>query len=709
VAGTACNDGIASTGNDVYNASCVCAGQLIDCLGVAGGSAIIGSACNDGNAATGNDVYNASCVCAGQLIDCLGVPGGTAIIGSACNDGNAATGNDIYNASCVCAGQLIDCLGVAGGTAIIGSACNDGIASTGNDVYNASCVCAGQLIDCLGVPGGTSIIGSPCNDGIATTVNDVFDAGCICAGTSFTADCLGVINGTATVGTACDDGIASTTSDTWNADCICIGTTETCTTDAGSDQTTCGTTVDLSASDSGSGSWSGPVTVVFVDINSPTTAISCSVPGVYDLTWTVSSPLCTATDVVSITFQTNIDPAFNYAQSAYCQSEASPMPWVASSNGSFTSSTGLILDAGTGVIDAAASDPGFYTITHVFNGACPTSAQQTITVLTAFDPSWNLPAVVCSNSEPIELNSLVTGDAGGSWSGPGVAGTQFDPAGLLTPAELTYTVGSAPCISSLSRTVGVQNAPIANAGPDAALCGFQHTLDASLTSGNGVWSVPSGTTVGPSTNDPTGILSTNVPGTYTLVWTVTEAGCAAQDTVTVIFNDPAIGLTVNAGPDQELEVVLSTTLEAVASPGAGLQWTLLAGSGDLSDPNGSSTLVDGLMQGTNTFVVTASLGNCVGASDTVNVNVIDLFIPQGFSPNGDGDNDRFEVTGMAAYPGSELVVFNRWGQKVFETGSYANEWDGHSKNGQELPNDTYFYVLNLSGEHAYNGFVVIKR
>ena len=85
------------------------------------------------------------------------------------------------------------------------------------------------------------------------------------------------------------------------------------------------------------------------------------------------------------------------------------------------------------------------------------------------------------------------------------------------------------------------------------------------------------------------------------------------------------------------------------------------------------------------------------------------FIPQGFSPNGDGVNDRFEITGMGAYPQSTLEVFNRWGQKVYTSGSYANGWAGEGDTGAPLTDDTYFYILNLSGEKAYNGFVVIKR
>ncbi|MEO8067370.1 MAG: T9SS type A sorting domain-containing protein, partial [Flavobacteriales bacterium] len=223
VIGSTCNDGNANTGNDVYDANCVCAGQPIDCLGVPGGTAVIGSACDDGNANSTNDVYGANCVCAGTLAnDCLGVPGGPAQPGTACDDGNANTGNDVYGANCVCAGQPIDCLGVPGGTAVIGSACDDGLATTGNDVYGANCVCAGLLIDCLGVPGGTAVIGSACDDGNANSTNDVYGANCVCAGT-LANDCLGVPGGPAQPGTACDDGNANTGNDVYGANCVCAG------------------------------------------------------------------------------------------------------------------------------------------------------------------------------------------------------------------------------------------------------------------------------------------------------------------------------------------------------------------------------------------------------------------------------------------------------------------------------------------------------
>jgi len=213
--GTACDDSDACTTNDVYSASCVCAGTFQDAdadgtcdandgcpidankiaPGVCGcGNAEPGTACDDANAGTINDQIAANCACVGTPIgeDCLGVPGGTALPGTACDDNNAATANDIWSANCVCAGQLIDCLGVPGGTATIGASCNDADACTTGDVYNANCVCEGTAQDTDGdgvcdandnCPNVTGQIGSACDDSNANTINDVLNANCQCQGT----------------------------------------------------------------------------------------------------------------------------------------------------------------------------------------------------------------------------------------------------------------------------------------------------------------------------------------------------------------------------------------------------------------------------------------------------------------------------------------------------------------------------------------------
>ncbi|MEZ4739651.1 MAG: gliding motility-associated C-terminal domain-containing protein [Flavobacteriales bacterium] len=512
--------------------------------------------------------------------------------------------------------------------------------------------------------------------------------------------------GSALPGTPCDDGNESTINDTWNASCSCEGVSVNCTSDAGPDGSTCEATIQLQAS--GIGVWTGPAGISFVDPTDPTTLASASAPGPFELTWTVSVPGCTATDVMIATFNVGIDPAFDFALNNICTNSIATTPWTANLGGTFTSDPGLVINASTGEVDPSTSIPGDYTVRHAFGGACPTQTERSISIVSTPDATWAVPDPLCTNIAPIDLNAMITGDTGGTWSGQGITGHFFDPNGRVGENSITYVAENNGCTSSTTGSITVVSAPNANAGPDASVCGNEYVLHGAMSSGLGQWTAPPWIELVP--NGPGSAIATNVAlGTHQFIWTVTDGACTASDAVLITFLDPGTHLDVDAGPDQELEVVLSTFLNATVTPGASVQWSLLNGSGSIQEPNATSTGISGLSVGWNTFIITASLGQCVGDIDTVRVHIRDLFIPQGFSPNQDGDNDLFEVTGLGAYPGSMLTVFNRWGQKVYENGSYNNEWDGRSHNGQELPNDTYFYVLNLSGADTYNGFVVIKR
>ena len=56
------------------------------------------------------------------------------------------------------------------------------------------------------------------------------------------------------------------------------------------------------------------------------------------------------------------------------------------------------------------------------------------------------------------------------------------------------------------------------------------------------------------------------------------------------------------------------------------------------------------------------------------------------------------------YKDNSLIVFDRWGRKVYEQERYANDWEGKA-----LPDDTYFMVLNIAEGRTYNGYLIIKR
>jgi gliding motility-associated-like protein len=98
---------------------------------------------------------------------------------------------------------------------------------------------------------------------------------------------------------------------------------------------------------------------------------------------------------------------------------------------------------------------------------------------------------------------------------------------------------------------------------------------------------------------------------------------------------------------------------------------------------------------------------------TVNVNIIcsDLLkVANGFSPNGDRDNEFFFIDGLAAYPDNTVLVYNRWGNEVLKAKNYENNWQGDWK-GKDLPDGTYFYLIrdDSKGEVLQTGWVVINR
>jgi gliding motility-associated-like protein len=110
---------------------------------------------------------------------------------------------------------------------------------------------------------------------------------------------------------------------------------------------------------------------------------------------------------------------------------------------------------------------------------------------------------------------------------------------------------------------------------------------------------------------------------------------------------------------------------------------------------------------------TYRLCNGFGLCDTATVflDVLAQFqLPDAFSPNGDGINDRFEIRGIDAFPSNTLTVFNRWGDRVYLQRGYLGEWSGTDQSGKPLPDGTYYFTLDLGdGSAVRTGPLEIHR
>jgi len=100
--------------------------------------------------------------------------------------------------------------------------------------------------------------------------------------------------------------------------------------------------------------------------------------------------------------------------------------------------------------------------------------------------------------------------------------------------------------------------------------------------------------------------------------------------------------------------------------------------------------------------------DCVTATVFVKVYCEKIIVHTGFSPNGDGFNEYLNIEGLEEFPNHELTIFNVWGAEVFNAKDYHNDWNGTWK-GEELPDGTYFYVLDDGEGNVTSGYVQINR
>jgi len=186
------------------------------------------------------------------------------------------------------------------------------------------------------------------------------------------------------------------------------------------------------------------------------------------------------------------------------------------------------------------------------------------------------------------------------------------------------------------------------------------------------------------------------------------------ETVTVtVFNYP----TLNLGPAVTIPSGSSYQINANGSSDIiSENWSPSAG---LSCTNCLSPLAT--PQNTTLYTISAVNGGGCSISDSIKITVVctdnNFFVPNTFSPNGDGVNDVFYVRGKGLNILPSIMIFNRWGQIVFEKKDFAPNdpsagWDG-TFNGQKAPVDVYIYTLQVICENStiitYSGNVALIR
>jgi len=197
---------------------------------------------------------------------------------------------------------------------------------------------------------------------------------------------------------------------------------------------------------------------------------------------------------------------------------------------------------------------------------------------------------------------------------------------------------------------------------------------------------------------------TNLPaGMYTVI-TRFSATCAVTTSNLEVKSPVAIEAKVNA-LTQAIGKEASGTAVITGLRGGVKPYTFqVDNSGVVTD----SVLTN--LSGGNHTVVVQDKNGCAVTIPFVIEALTDIEIPNGFTPNNDGINDKWVLKNLSViYPKCSVKVFNRWGMLVFDSIGYRREWDG-TYNGKNLPDGTYYCIIELGkGEAPLKKSVTIMR
>ncbi len=448
----------------------------------------------------------------------------------------------------------------------------------------------------------------------------------------------------------------------------------------------------LSVSATAGGVWSG--TGVSGSMFNPS-----GLNGNINITYTVGTSPCTATETHAVQVITNANASWNIPN-PLCQSASSinlnSLLTASATTGGTWSGTGV-----SGNTFNPSGLSGSISITYsVGTSPCNASETHIIQILASYDASWNAPSTICQNASPIDLSLLITGNTGGVWSGQGVSQSQFNPAGLSGDVLVSYVVtGADACPDMVSHIIRVISLPDASWISPNVICKNGNSFDLnSLITGDigGTWS---------GIDVDSNILDYNLVGdSLILTYTVDDSGCISSKTQMVNFSEVHAEFSISPNTGFAPLEAFTTNFSTNA---ISYEWNF--GNGFHSTDVNSSTvyLTDG------TFYVWLKAISALGCIDStfqvVIINETEDFIPNAITINRDGVNEEFYPVIMKVVEDYRMMIYNRWGEMIFNTSNQYDKWDG-TYQGKKVAQGVYYYTISYSYNQKnpnYHGTVTV--
>ena len=391
---------------------------------------------------------------------------------------------------------------------------------------------------------------------------------------------------------------------------------------------------------------------------------------------------------------------------------AGPQPLAGNPTGGIWTGPGVSGGPGTGyVFTPAAALVGVQTLTYTVpsTGLCTTTGTRRVTVVAppavVFTPL--LQSTYCVGAPapaPVRLSAT---PAGGTFGGPGVSGSAaagyfFTPALPVGTYQLTYAVTVGVCTVQASQAVVVAPLPSAALAADTTICPGSAPVALRGSPAGGVFSGP-----GVSGSAATGFsfaAPAGQAGPFTVSYRYTSAAGCTSPAATRRFAVAAVPVLAPAWapvPCPETRLAPLTVQFSLGSAAAGLlpAWDFGDGSQSAEANPAHTYAAPGTYQ--PRLRVRYLQGRCETQANLAPVTVLERKIPNIITPNGDTQNQTFRL-GPDCAP--HLQVYSRWGQPVFDSPAYHDEW-----NAAGQPDGVYYYLLSYPDGHRVKGWVEVRR